>query len=425
MLQAKILKHYRHNFIMNVLDGAFFGLALGFASSATVMPLFVNSLTDSTVLIGLIASMQMIGWQLPQLLTSNHVAGLRLYRPMVIRMTIHERWPFLGLAVVAALIPVVDQSIILILTFVMLSWHALGGGFTGTAYQSLIGKVIPEERRGTFYGTQFSALSLLSSLGAVIAGILLTRLAYPYNFVVCFSLAITAMAVSYVFLWLTREPEGPPIEVKYDRHEFWRNVSRILRTDGNFRWFLVVRSLAQVALMATGFYTIYAVRQYAINEETAGYMTGLMMLVPMVTSPLAGWLGDRWGHRRVYATGMLALGLGILIALVAPTPVWFYLVFALVGVTNGVRWTSIMTITVEFGTEAERPYYIGLANTLIAPTTLLAPIIGGWLVDVAGFPAMFTLALIAASLTIFVLLVILYDPRSLRPTATVAPAPGD
>ena len=75
-------------------------------------------------------------------------------------------------------------------------------------------------------------------------------------------------------------------------------------------------------------------------------------------------------------------------------------------------------MTVEFGSEEDRPYYIGLANTLIAPATLLAPIIGGALVDTISFSAMFTVALIAALLTALVLMTILYDPRALRAPPT-------
>ena len=423
MLQAKIREHFRHNFIVNVLDGAFFGLALGFASNVTVIPLFVDTLTDSTVLIGLIASIQTIGWQLPQLLTASHVAGLRRYLPTVLRMTFHERWPFLGLAILAGAIPVIGINAALPLTFILLCWQALGGGFTATSWQSMIGKLMPEQKRGMFYGVQFSALSLLSGLGAVIAGVMLARLPYPQNFALCFGLASAAMLISTVFIWLTREPEGPPPEASHQQRNFWRSVRLILSTDGNFRWFLVVQVLASFGLMAIGFYTIYAVRHFAMDAETAGFMTGLMLLVPMATGPLVGWMGDRWGHRRVYASGMLAMSLSIFVVLIAPDQAWFYLAFALAGFTNGVRWTNVLTMTVEFGDEMDRPYYIGLANTLIAPATLFAPIVGGALVDAVSFSTMFTVALIATLLTAFVLLVILYDPRALRtPQAT---APGD
>ena len=46
-------KHVRFNAIVNILDGAFFGSALGFASFTTIIPLFVSQLTDSAILIGL------------------------------------------------------------------------------------------------------------------------------------------------------------------------------------------------------------------------------------------------------------------------------------------------------------------------------------------------------------------------------------
>jgi len=104
LLEIEIRKHLRHNFTVNVLDGAFFGLAMGMASFVTVIPLFVSTLTDSVLLIGLIPAIHTVGWQLPQLLTVNRIARLRRYKPMVILVTINERLPFFGLMVAAWLL---------------------------------------------------------------------------------------------------------------------------------------------------------------------------------------------------------------------------------------------------------------------------------------------------------------------------------
>lgn len=423
MQQAKILEHFRHNFIVNVLDGGFFGLGMGFASFVTVIPLFVNSLTDSTVIIGLIVSIHTVGWQLPQVLTSSRVARMKVYRPMVMAMTIHERWPFLGLAIVAALIPIIGIPAALVLTFIMLLIQSLGGGFTATAWQAMIGKIMPENRRGTFYGAQSSAISLLTAFSAVGAGFILEGVEYPYNFALCFLLAVIAMFVSFYFLWLTKEPESEVVEVKSEAPPAWDKFKAILQHDGNFRWFLLARILTQFAIMAISFYTIYAVRHLDMRPEIAGFMAGLMSVSQMIASPAVGWIGDRLGHRRVFAAGMFMMALSIFLALTAPTLEWFYLVFALAGFTNGVLWTSVLTLTVEFGSETERPYYIGLANTLIAPATLFAPIIGGALIDGFGFEATFGLALGAALLAVLVLMLLLRDPRSTRaPANTLVPA---
>ena len=87
----------KHNLIYNLMDGGFFGMALGFASFVTVLPLFVSNMTDSPILIGLIPAIHSMGWQLPQLLIADRVARLSRYKPMVLLLTIQERIPFLGL----------------------------------------------------------------------------------------------------------------------------------------------------------------------------------------------------------------------------------------------------------------------------------------------------------------------------------------
>src|SRR5210317_1853811 len=94
-------KHLRYNVTVNLLDGGFFGFALGFASFTTIIPLFVSQLTDSAILIGLAPAIHTIGWQLPQLFTANRIRRLSRYKPMTLAMTIHERLPFLGFTLLA------------------------------------------------------------------------------------------------------------------------------------------------------------------------------------------------------------------------------------------------------------------------------------------------------------------------------------
>ena len=424
MLQKDVLNNLRQNFVVNVLDGTFFGFGLGFASFVTVIPLFVNSITDSTTIIGIIAALHMIGWQVPQLFTANQVSGLRRFKPMVLRRTVHERWPFFALAGIALLIPFIDARLALALTFLMATWHSFGGGVTATAWQSMISKIMPEDRRGTFFGIQSAAANLMAAISAVIAGVILAALPYPTNFALCFGLAGVSMMISYVFLWRAYEPEHEPRRMMQSQGDFWRNVRDILQRDANFRWFLLARVFSQVSYMAVGFYTIYAVREDGMDEQTAGVMTGVLLLGVTAANPVIGWLGDQYGHRRVFAVGAAIMTLSAALAIVAPGIGWFYVVFGLAGFAQAVLWTTTMAMTVEFGGEEhERPYYIGLANTLISPVTILSPIVGGWLVDTLGFHPMFTVAVVAGVLTVAVLQIAVLDPRHLR---RVAPnAAGD
>jgi MFS family permease len=95
----------------------------------------------------------------------------------------------------------------------------------------------------------------------------------------------------------------------------------------------------------------------------------------------------------------------------APSYEWFYLVVILAGIANVAVWTVGLAMTLEFGTAAERPVYIGLTNSLVAPVTLLLPIAGGSLANVAGYEAAFIASAIGGVLTALVLVVAVRNPR--------------
>ncbi|HLO14798.1 MAG TPA: hypothetical protein VK206_08215, partial [Anaerolineales bacterium] len=81
-------KHLRHNITVNMCDGGFFGLAIGFASFSTILPLFVASMTNSATLIGLVPAIHGTGWLFPQLFTASYTSRLRRYKRTVLLMTI-------------------------------------------------------------------------------------------------------------------------------------------------------------------------------------------------------------------------------------------------------------------------------------------------------------------------------------------------
>ena len=217
-------KNFTHNFVVNVLDGGFFGFGMGFGSLGTVIPLFISMMTDSAILIGLIPAIHVVGWQLPQLFTAQHVARQKRQKPMVMFRTVQERLPFLGLAVIAWFLPKIGPQIALGLSFGMLVWQGLGGGFTATAWQSMVGKIIPGDRWGLFFGFQSAAASMFASVSAVMAGIILERVAAPLNYSICFLLTTAAMVISWVFLNQTRETESSACK---HRRYFSRDTGRV------------------------------------------------------------------------------------------------------------------------------------------------------------------------------------------------------
>ena len=179
-----------------------FGLGLGFASYVTVIPLFMASLTDSSILIGLIAAMRAIGWQLPQLLTSNRVARIRRYKPMSLLMTLNERLPFFGLALVALALPTIGKQATLTADLYLRrladdgrrpDWDGLAKHDRQDHPANLA--------RNAFTARNPRSANLLSSGGAIIAGLILQGGQTPANFALCFLLAAIAMMIGFGLLY--------------------------------------------------------------------------------------------------------------------------------------------------------------------------------------------------------------------------------
>jgi MFS family permease len=393
------------------MDGGLFGLALGFASFGTILPLFVATMTNSATLIGLVPAIHSAGWLLPQLFTATYTSRLRHYKRTVLLATIHERIPFLGFAAVAAFLPAIGLQTGLMLTFLLLTWQGLGGGFTANGWTSLISKIIPPESRGTFFGTQAAVANLFISGAAVGAGYLLDWYESPLDFMYCFLIASFFFTVSWFALARTREPTDYDKVIERNPRPFWHGAGQILKRDTNFNWFLTARVLSQFATMGFAFYIVYALRRFQMNEVTAGYLTAALTISQTVANAGMGWLGDRIGHRAMLIVGAAAATLSSFLAWVAPSLSWFFPIFILSGFTNVSIWTNGMTMATTFSGEVERPFYIGLAQTLTAPATIIAPLIGGWIADTQGFALTFALSTILSIVMMSTLIFLVKEPR--------------
>lgn len=411
ILEQSIRKHLKYNLTVNLIDGGFFGLGWGFGSMGTMLPLFVSRMTDSALLIGLIPAIHGVTWQLPQLFLANRVARLRHYRPLVMLLTLHERLPYLGLALAAFFLAALGPTAALVLTFLLILWQGLGAGLTANPWQSMVAKIIPSDWRGTFFGAQAALANIAISLTAVVAGFILDRMPDRVDFALCFLLAAVGMGISMLFLGMTREPEDTEKAVPPRQPLPWREWLDLLRRDRNFSAYLVVRFLSSFATMGFAFYIVYGLRGFDMDEVTAGFLTAALTVTSTLANAVMGWLGDRFGHRAMLIAGSFAVTVSSLLAWGAQSIAWLYPVFILSGLANVAYWTIGMAITTEFGSEETRPTYIGLSNTLVAPATIIAPLIGGWIADVFSFQATFMVSAIGGLVIVALLFWLVRDPR--------------
>jgi len=404
-------KNLKYNFLANMADGAFFGMGVGFSSYTTIIPLFVTTMTSSATLIGLIPAIHNMGWQLPQLLMAKRISKMERIKPFVVIATLHERIPILGLGIVGLLLPVIGVKIGLVLTFLLLIWQGLGSGVTANAWQIMISKVIPGNILATFFGAQSAAANLLASLGAYLAGLILVTITPPFDFATCFFITTGLYAFSWFFINLTREKSSVVKTETLTTRPLWHDIKNILIIDKSFRNFLISRFFSQFGMMATAFYSVYAVKVLGMSSVKVGIMTSILLITQVIANPLLGRLSDKWSRKWVLVIGSLSSAASALLALVIKDANLFAIPFILFGIAATAFWTIGITISLEFGEEIQRPTYVGMANTLISPATILAPLIGGILADSLGYPVTFITSAVLALISTVILVVLVKDPR--------------
>jgi MFS family permease len=221
-----------------------------------------------------------------------------------------------------------------------------------------------------------------------------------------------AIWVSLIFQGFYIEPAAPrPAAAPQRLPDYLGRLAGILRQNRNFRIYLLSRGAAYLGGMGGGFVAVYAVQRYQLPDSTAAVFAGILSAASMVGFGLWGAVGDRWGYKRVLmlSSPMWLTGLGLLLLNSGP---WaFYVVFALLGFSNTGAILSDLTMSIEFGPDTERPTYLGLARSATAPALLLAPLIGGWIAQTWGFPAMFGVSFGLAALGLAIMGLVVREPR--------------
>lgn len=391
--EVVIKRHAKRNFWLNILDGGAFYLGLSMVSRYTVLPLFVERLSPDRWIQGLIPTINYTGWFLPGLFIVPLVAAQSRRKPMLLAATVFERLPFLALGLILLFWPDLPAAGLLSIFFFAYFIHAFAAGFASIPWQDFIARIIPGKRWGIFFGLQSGLGGALGAASAAITAWVLTAYPFPQSIGILSLLCFGAMVVSFGFLAATVEPPMPP-QPAQPLTSFLRGVRPLLRRDPAFRNYLISRAGIALALIGHNFITAAGLERFNFSDGDVGRFTAALLAATAVSDPLLGWLADRWGHKQVLE---LATGVGllaILLALLAPAPIWFYVIFVLVGFAQAGYMLSGFTLVFSFASAGERPAYIGVANIVMAPIAALGPLLSGWLAEIASYETLFAVLLV-------------------------------
>jgi MFS family permease len=420
---------YRRNFVFFLADSILFTVAITIIGSSTVIPDFVRRLTDSEIVIGLFSTLFMVGYTLPQLFVARYVVRYERKKWWFVGPNIPVRFVILIFALILAWLGAAQPGVILLVFFICYAIASFGDGLVGVPWADLAGTSMSHRWRARMFGltTVGTGLTMLL-IAPLIAYILSDRgPGFPTNYALLFGLSGLIFAISIVpGLFIHELPGGKAREKIPSFGEFLPYIGRVLRDDMPFRAFIVTQMFTNLFLMAAPFYIGYATVELGLSSAVAVPVLLTMQTVGSIAGALLyTWLGVRNNVlyiRLALAAAALLPICALLAGVAGPLPL--YIGFLISGLATGTNLlSSYLNWVVGYADPEQRPIYVGLSNTVAALISLIAPIIGGTIVQYLGYSPLFVVSLLMALSALFVTLRFLHNGRSEEsPEASVGTA---
>jgi len=409
---AEIRRNFKFNFTVNLLDVATFMFGSSFISTSGVLLIYITHFTKNPVLIGLIPVIATAGFLVPQLFTANMVerAPIKKFFPFTLGFFL-ERIPVFLLAPAAIFLAIRFPTAALAAVFLLISWQNFGAGLLMVGWQDMIAKIIPVQSRGKFFGLSNFIGNFAGILGATAVSWMLAKNEFPGGFVRSFALASVFILISWICLGLSREPPDPTTKPVVSHLDYFKALPRTLRSNPNFQRYLLTQIVSAFGAMASGFLLVYAIERWTISDGRAATYNIALLIGQSLANLLLGFLADRKGHKLVLEISILSNITCFILALLASSPVWFYAIFALRGINLAGNFISGLSLPFEFSEPQNRPTFIGLASTLPGVAGTIAPLLGGILAGIAGYPPLFAITTVIAIASLGMMRWLVRDPR--------------
>lgn len=177
-------------------------------------------------------------------------------------------------------------------------------------------------------------------------------------------------------------------------------------------WWVMTAMMAGIILSPlTVMFTSIALptmrNHFQVDVELATWIGTAYFIPSVALMPIQSQLGQRWGFRRIYGAGLLIFALGAIWTALAPAFSWL-----LAGrIIQGLGWSALyplalILINTQFpaGKQGEM---VGLWESSVGLTTIIAPLVGGALVQYLGWQSLYVamgiVAVLGLVLTMFVI----------------------
>lgn len=123
-------------------------------------------------------------------------------------------------------------------------------------------------------------------------------------------------------------------------------------------------------------------REFGASLADAQWVLSIYVLALGITTPVSGFLADRFGIKRMYLLGLSVFVLGSLLCGLAPSLGWLILARALQGFGGGISQPLGPAQLYRAFPPKEQGTALGYFGIALVFAPALGPLLGGWLVDI-------------------------------------------
>jgi MFS family permease len=384
-------KDFKRNFSLGVINGVFFNASAAFLSGSTILPVFISQLTNSKVLIGLFSSIENFGWFFPQLFAAVFIVHRKRVLGFYNKLS-YLRFGFFVLAIVGIFAFSNNPVGILISFGVCYALVNIAAGFAGAAFTEIVGKTIPTNKRGSYFGLRmFIGGSVAAAEGLIVRKIIQTH-SFPHNFGYLYIAACLLMLLGLITFAFVKEPVTEDRLEKASPRLQLKSALAIFTNDGNFRRLFWSRAIINTYYLASPFYVVFAINRLGASKSIAGVYLTAQMIGYLASNILWAWLSNHISNKKVIVVAAFFSIFPPLIALTSSffpiSPITFAIVFLLLGTAEAGISMGYVNYLLEISPEKGRLLSIGVMHTLIAPTVFCSAL-GGLLSQVFSLKLLF------------------------------------